>query len=483
MARIAIIGAGPAGLASARWLKAHGFHPVLFEASDGIGGQWNRDNPNSGIWPQMRTNTFREATRFSDLDYPDGTPLFPHNRQVLAHLRAYAEAFGLTEGAHFNCRVTGLEQADGGYDLSYTEAGAARTERFAKVVVASGRYNCPRIPPVPGLESFSGALGVLHAFQYKDPEAFRGKHVVVAGGSISALEIASDLTMLGAASVRLAQRRQRYVLPKMVAGTPIEYFAFTYGGALDAETADPETAAAAMRDFALTYGGDPARYGAPAPHPDITRAGFTGSQHFLPLVCEGRITVTGWPTHVSGRAVHFADGSEAEADALIFGTGFDLHLPFLSDDLRNRLEVTRSGLTLSDFTFHPDLPGLGFAGLWAQNGPYLVPIEQQARYLALCWAGELPGQDLAAGIDACRRDGHHDGYREENEMAIRFARLCGTDPAALGDPDVMAHIRPMAVTSDLFRITGPDARDDGRDRVLRQHKRFVPERTAATTGD
>ncbi len=88
--RVAIIGAGPAGLAAARWLISQGFEPELFEMAEGVGGQWRTDAPMSGIWREMRTNTSRVVTRFSDLDYPPGTPVFPHNRDVLAHLEAYA---------------------------------------------------------------------------------------------------------------------------------------------------------------------------------------------------------------------------------------------------------------------------------------------------------------------------------------------------------------------------------------------------------
>ena len=42
---VAVIGAGPAGLVSARYLKKHGFLPVVFEAASQIGGQWNAASP------------------------------------------------------------------------------------------------------------------------------------------------------------------------------------------------------------------------------------------------------------------------------------------------------------------------------------------------------------------------------------------------------------------------------------------------------
>src|SRR5690242_21863889 len=65
--RVAIVGAGPGGLAAARYLLAHGFEPVLFEQSDDIGGQWNAKGAHSGVWPNMRANSTRVMTYLSDL--------------------------------------------------------------------------------------------------------------------------------------------------------------------------------------------------------------------------------------------------------------------------------------------------------------------------------------------------------------------------------------------------------------------------------
>src|ERR1700756_2852012 len=65
--RVAIIGSGPGGLVAAKYLKDHGFAPVVFEQDDDIGGQWNVRSPHSGVWPSMVTNTSRWLTCFSDL--------------------------------------------------------------------------------------------------------------------------------------------------------------------------------------------------------------------------------------------------------------------------------------------------------------------------------------------------------------------------------------------------------------------------------
>ena len=210
MERVAVIGAGPGGLAAARFLKGQNFAPVLIEAHDDLGGQWNSANPLSGIWPAMRTNTARMVTRFADLDYPEGVAIFPRNDEVKDYLRAYAERFGLLADARFSTRLVSLAAtAGGGWRLEMEGPQGRVTEDFPRVVIATGAYNSPDVPAVSGLDSFSGSHGVVHAFKYKEPEGYRGARVLIAGGNISALEIASDLAMLGAAHVATAMRQER----------------------------------------------------------------------------------------------------------------------------------------------------------------------------------------------------------------------------------------------------------------------------------
>ena len=473
--KVAIIGAGPGGLASARFLKSSGFEPVLIDSHTGIGGQWDHQNKNSGVWPEMRTNTFRDATCLSDIPHSDETSVFPKNGEIHQHLRDYADKFTLLENAYFSTKVTKLSRCSSGYELELAGPEGTHKETFPKVVIASGRYNKPRAMLIPGLDDFTGHLGVKHTFNYKSPEAYRDANVIVAGGSISALEIASDLTMLGAKSVALAQRRQRYVMPKMVSGVPFEYFGFTYGAAVNPADED-EFAAEKLLEFALKYGGDPARYGAPAPNADITKAGFTGSAHYLNLVAEERLKPRPWISKIEGDIVTFTNGDEAEADAIILGTGFALNLPFLSDEISNTVGLTDQGMELSNFTFHPDLPGLAFVGLWAQNGGYFTPIEQQARYVSYVWSDTVECDDLDVGLQVCLTEQHHVGYREQNEMALRFAKLSQTDPLGKIDDDLTELVMQSATTGLLFRLVGPQPIEDAQDRLYRQFARFGPQK-------
>jgi cation diffusion facilitator CzcD-associated flavoprotein CzcO len=483
---VAIIGAGISGLAAARYLQSQSFSPSLFESHDDLGGQWNRRNGNSGVWPEMRTNTARFVTKLSDVQYPDRVAMFPRNGEVLAMINAFADMHDLRRLINFGSTVEKLTaDLDGGYSLTWTKNARGQTAHFDKVVVASGRFNKPEVPDISGLDGFAGDRGVVHAFHYKQPESYRGKRVVVGGSSISALEIASDLSMIGTERVYLAQRRQRYVMPKMIAGTPLEYFAFTRAGGLAVETTPKAEMLALTKEFLLKFGGDPARYGAPAPHPDMEKAGVTGSQHFLNLVAEDRIDVRPWISNVAGKTVYFADGTSVEADAIILGTGFDLNLPFLSEKLARTVNYTGKGLHLSNFTFHPDLPNLAFMGLWAQLGPYPVVLEQQARYIAYAWSGAIQAptlSELRQGVADCIGKNHHGDYRQQHEMALRFAALAGTDPGRTNDPELLEILAGSAVTGEMFRILGTDALSEAEDCLRSDFWRYAPPEVRASVG-
>src|SRR5579859_6738882 len=90
---VAVIGAGPAGLVAARYLKSEGFQPVIFEQSHRIGGQWSGDRRYSGVWPSMRTNTSRVMTAFSDLRHQESSRIYLSNQEVCSYLQYYAEKF------------------------------------------------------------------------------------------------------------------------------------------------------------------------------------------------------------------------------------------------------------------------------------------------------------------------------------------------------------------------------------------------------
>ena len=465
-----MIGAGPSGLVAARWLLQQGFEPTIFEQGPMLGGQWAGLDGRSGVWPSMHTNSSRTVTAFSDLEHTTDH-VYLSNREVLDYLHRYAETFGLTPRIRLGAPVELIDRDSAGWVVSH--AGA--DELFERVVVASGRFHAPAIPAVPGLETFSGPAGAISTYHYRDGSTYRGKRVLVAGCAISALEIASEVAELGAARVVVTQRRQRYIAPKFAAGVPSDHRLYTRYGALATETLAAAEVDRMLKEIVVGAAGSPDQYGAPAPDPSLSTAGVTLSQHYLPLVAEGRISVRPWVKSIAGPSVTFADGRAEEFDGIVFGTGYRLCLPFLSDDIRAILDLDAVHMDVDRYTFHPDLPGLAFMGLWDQSGGYFVPLELQARWIAYTWGGAIAPVSASgqrSAIDAYRANR---GIPQKTRMdlaALSFARAAGVEPNLTNWPQLRRALLFGPLAPSCFRLEGPDALPDAAERFARDAARF-----------
>lgn len=452
---VAVIGAGPSGLVAARWLMSRGFEPTIFEQGATLGGQWSGHRGRSGVWPGMHTNTSRVLTAFSDLA-PGSRDVFPSNHEILDYLHRYAEMFDLPPYIRLGTRVENVRRGDDGWLVT----SAGRDEKFSHVVVATGRFQSPTIPPVAGLGTFSGEAGAIATFDFRDPAAYRGKRVLVAGCAVSALEIAAELAHHGADRVVLTQRRQRYVLPKFAAGVPSDHRIFTRYGALAEEALPASEIDRQLKEIVVEAGGTPQQYGAPAPDASLLAAGVTLSQHFLPLVAEGRIAVRPWMQKVAGHAVTFVNGQVEHFDGIVFGTGFALSMPFLGSEIRAMLDLDAVHLDADRHTFHPGLPGLAFMGMWDQSGGYFVPLELQARWIAYTWGGVVapPTEaDQWRAVQACRSRRGLSQKTRMNLAAITFARAAGVEPTVDDWPDLRRALLFGPLAPSCFRLQGPDA--------------------------
>jgi dimethylaniline monooxygenase (N-oxide forming) len=349
------------------------------------------------------------------------------------------------------------------------------SERFERVVVATGRFQSPTIPSVLGLDTFAGTAGVITTFQYRGPDPYRGKRVLVAGGAISALEIAADIAHFDAARVVVTQRRQRYVLPKFAAGVPSDHRIFTRYGVIANERLPAAEVDRQLKEIVVEAGGSPEQYGAPAPDPSLFAAGVTLSQQYLPFVAEGRITVRPWLESVANAAVTFTDATVEHFDGIVFGTGFDLHLPFLSEGLRAILNLDAVHLDADRYTFHPDLPGLAFVGMWDQSGGYFVPLELQARWIAYTWGGAVPAASEAterSSIAAYRSRRGMPQKTRMNLVALAFVRAAGVEPRLESWPHLRRALLFGPLAPSCFRLEGPDALPGAEGRFARDAAAF-----------
>jgi dimethylaniline monooxygenase (N-oxide forming) len=432
-ARIAVIGGGPAGIATAKELADRGFGVLVIEQSHDLGGQWVTGAEHSGIWPGMRANTSGAMTRFSPRPTPEHWPMFPSAEQVHAELRAYATSFGVAPRTRLGTRVLSVRQDGGRWALDVQDVAGGRIDTFRAdaVVAASGRFAVPQTPA--GLQ-FGAGVDVIHSQEYRGRERFAGRRVLVLGNSISGLEIAADLAMDPTIEVVSACRRPRWIIPKVAAGVPADQQWFTAFAALLGRVLPPEALADGLRAQLERAAGDPAAVGGLTPHPDLLAAGLSQSQHYLPIVGEGRIVVRPEITAVDGDVVRFGDGSEAIVDAVVLATGYSPELPYLADQPRG----------LDALTFDADRPGLAVVGQFIVHGPALPVLELQARFLAAVWAGERVVADCPPLPDLPHYP-HH-------ALAETFAAGAGALPDEAEHPELVDALRFGPMLPERYRL-------------------------------
>jgi dimethylaniline monooxygenase (N-oxide forming) len=219
--RVGVIGAGVAGLVSAKVLQDDGFDVTVFEKASTVGGVWSPSRAYAGL----RTNNPRETYAFSDFPHPAASDEFPTAGQVYAYLEAYAEHFGVRRRVRLSTEVTSVsrrtsvEDGPGAAFRVVTRpaggTGAPATHLFHRVVVCNGVFSEPHMPQVPGSERFKGLR--LHSSHVMDTNDLRGRRVVVVGVGKSALDGATIAAQQGD-SCLLVYRRPHWVLPRYFFG-------------------------------------------------------------------------------------------------------------------------------------------------------------------------------------------------------------------------------------------------------------------------
>ena len=283
--KIAIIGAGPSGLAQLRAFKSAEENGtdvpeiVCFEKQDNWGGLWNYswrtgldrngEIAHSSMYRYLWSNGPKECLEFADyyfeehFDHPIAS--YPPREVLFDYIQGRVIKANVRDKIRFNTAVRNVEFSDesgiftvAAHNLTDDQT---YTEEFDYVVVATGHFSTPNVPNYEGFSHFNGRI--LHAHDFRDALEFKGQDLLVIGSSYSAEDIGSQCYKYGAKSITSSYRT--------------------------------------------------------AP------MGFKWPDNWeeKPALIK-----------VDGNTAHFADGSSRDVDAIILCTGYLHHFPFLPDSLR-----------------------------------------------------------------------------------------------------------------------------------------------------
>lgn len=387
--RYAVIGAGPSGLSAARALQKAGIDFDGFEASRGVGGLWDIQNPRSTMYESAHLISSRTTTEFAE--FPMRTTAdYPSHRELIAYFRDFADRFGLTERFRFDTKVTSLERTDdGGWMLEATGpaadsgAGERVKQRYDGVILANGTLAEPNVPAFRG--EFAGEL--LHTSAYKSASQLTGKRVLIIGAGNSGCDIAVD-AVHHAASVDMSVRRGYYFVPRYLFGKPSD--TLNQGRPLPAR----------IKQFVDTrvlraFTGDPVRFGFPKPDYKIYESHPIVNTLILNHLGQGDLRIVPDIDRFDGRTVHFRGRSSAEYDTVILATGYKLDYPFVD---RSALAWTGMAPRLYLNAFTPSFNGLYVMGMIEASGIGWQGRYEQAELIAAYLAALERHPDRAAAF-------------------------------------------------------------------------------------
>lgn len=419
--QIALIGAGPSGLAAARNLQKAGLAFQGFEAHTDVGGLWNMDNPRSTVYESAHLISSKRTTEFTEFPMGEQVADYPSHREMRQYFLDFAEHFDLRRHFRFGARVQKVEPLDDSasppWRLTWTEAdGSSHEAVFRGVVIANGTLAEPNLPRFEG--SFAGEL--LHTAAYKHPRLFAGKRVLVVGAGNSGCDIAVDAVHY-ANSVDLSVRRGYYFVPKYVFGKPAD----TLGGKLRLPHWLKQKIDATVLKW---FTGDPTRFGFPKPEYKMYESHPVVNSLVLHHVGHGDIRVRPDIARLAGKTVHFRDGSTQDYDLVLCATGYKLHYPFIDPALLN-WQGMAPRLYLNIFPPRHDnlavmgmieASGIGWQGRYEQAELVARFLKAQAegspRAQALREAKAGPPPDLSGGYNYLKLERmayyvHKDTYR------------------------------------------------------------------------
>lgn len=205
--KVAILGAGFAGLCMGLTLKAAGeaSFAILEKASE-VGGTW-REN----IYPGCGCDIPSHLYSYSFEPNPDWPEIYSAQPEILAYIKGVAEKHGLYSHLRFDSEVVGAtwDEAEQLWRVRTADGAEITAEAF---VTAWGQLNRPKLPPIEGRDTFAGTA--FHSANWNSSIDLAGKRVAVIGNGASAIQFVPEVAKV-AGHLTVFQRSPSWIVPRM----------------------------------------------------------------------------------------------------------------------------------------------------------------------------------------------------------------------------------------------------------------------------
>lgn len=362
---VLVIGAGPAGIATAYALEKEGISYQILEASQQVASTWD------SLYPSLRLNTSRWFSHLPEKPFPLSFGIFPSAKQYHRYVAEYAQERDYN--IRFGVKVVSVKPADPASQGWLVETDEVIYE-VAVVISATGRFGAPIYPAIKGLDRFEGTF--IHAHDYHSAKPFQDQRVLIIGNGPSGVDISIDVAQSALRPVLLAIRTGIKLLPRYPLGLPkhiwimiAERLPFDWGYRLMLKVSN------------LSYQHQE-RYGLKLPMQESSSAVPYRGAELLKAVKAGLVFAVDAPIEIYAKSVLLADGATVEVDAMIACTGYQ---PVCHQYLEIEYACDDQGWPLRDQSIRPNgrqvlgHPGLYLVGVFykGKGAMYNFNVEAQ----------------------------------------------------------------------------------------------------------
>ncbi len=363
-ANVLIIGASVSGLAAAASLQKAGIDYIIIEKEAQAATPWRNH------YERLHLHTNKSLSNLPYKKFDRAVPRYPSRQEVVDYLNDYQKEFSISP--LFNTKALSVKK-EGDHWITETN-NETFTSKY--IITATGAYTRPKAIDFKGMETFPGKI--VHSYGYKTGRDFKGQKVLVAGFGNSACEIAIDLFEQGA-SPSMAVRSPVNMVPRDLLGIPILSLS------LFMSQLPPRLADAINAPLMRLLFGDITRLGLKKmPYGTFEQIKKDGSIPLLDIgtikhLRQGHIKIHEGIEYITGKTVHFTNGTKEEFDAIIAAIGYYRDYTEIIHVDKNRFDDLKVSIDKQKY-FGKD--GLYFCGFWIAPTWQFREIAKDARKIA-----------------------------------------------------------------------------------------------------